>query len=576
MRSLLFLLLLPLTLAAQAPDLILHHGKIVAVDTPFSIHQAMAVTGSQISALGDDAKVLALRGEKTRVIDLAGHTVIPGLIDSHVHPTGASMFEFDHPIPEMNSIAEVLAHVRERAQVVKEGEWINLSQVFITRLNEQRYPTRAELDAAAPNHPVAFRTGPDCMLNSLALKLSGIDRNFQLPEGTPGKVEIDPQTGEPTGVLRNLRNLVKSSSTERKATEAERDTQLQALFADYNSVGLTTVSDRNAGFDDIAQYQRLRDKKSLTVRVRAMQGVGSSGPIEKIEQQIQSIARNPLHTTKDDWVRIIGIKMFLDGGMLTGSAYMRQPWGVSTIYGISDPEYRGVLFIPRERLLPMVRATVTSGLQYTAHSVGDGAVHQLLDVYTQLAEEGLPVRETRACITHSNFMSQEAVQQAAKLGVVLDIQPIWLYSDAHTLTKQFGYDRLRWFQPLHSIFAAGGIVGGGSDHMQKIGPRRSINQYDPFRGLATAITRRARGLEAPLHPEEALTREEALRFYTINNAKLLFLEDRTGSLEVGKLADFAVLDRDLLTCKEDEIVETKVLQTFVGGTEVYTRKAAAK
>jgi predicted amidohydrolase YtcJ len=574
-RSLL-LLLLPLTLAAQAPDLILHHGKIVAVDAPFSIHQAMAVGGSQIVALGDDAKILALRGEKTRVIDLAGHTVIPGLIDSHTHPVGAAMFEFDHPIPQMDSIAEVLAHVRERAQVVKAGEWINLSQVFITRLNEQRYPTRAELDAAAPNHPVAFRTGPDCMLNSLALKLSGIDRNFQLPPGTPGLVEKDPRTGEPTGVLRNLRNLVNSNTTERKPTEAERDARVQELFADYNSVGLTTISDRNAGFDDIALYERLRDQKGLTVRVRAMQGVGSTGPIEKIEQQIQSIARNPLHTTKDDWLQIIGIKMFLDGGMLTGSAYMRQPWGVSQIYSISDPEYRGVLFIPRERLLPMVRATVASGLQYTAHSVGDGAVHQLLDVYAQLAGEGLPVRETRACITHSNFMSQEAVQQAAKLGVVLDIQPIWLHSDAHTLYKQFGNDRLRWFQPLHSIFAAGGIVGGGSDHMQKIGARRSINQYDPFRGLATAITRRAVGLEAPLHPEEALTRAEALRFYTINNAKLLFLEDRTGSLEPGKLADFAVLDRDLLTCPEEEIVETKVLQTFVGGNEVYTRKTPTK
>jgi hypothetical protein len=248
---------------------------------------------------------------------------------------------------------------------------------------------------------------------------------------------------------------------------------------------------------------------------------------------------------------------------------MRKPWGVSKIYGITDPEYRGVLFIPRDRLLPMVRAAVTSGLQFTAHSVGDGAVTQLVDVYSQLAAEGLPVRETRACITHSNFMSEEAVHRAAELGVVEDIQPIWLYLDAHTLLKQFGNDRLRWFQPLHSIFAAGGIAGGGSDHMQKIGSLRSINPYNPFLGLATAVTRRPRGLDQPLHPEEALTREEALRFYTINNARILFCEDRVGSLERGKLADFAVLDRDLLTCPESEIAGTQVRRTYLGGKLVF-------
>ena len=127
------------------------------------------------------------------------------------------------------------------------------------------------------------------------------------------------------------------------------------------------------------------------------------------------------------------------------------------------------------------------------------------------------------------------------------------------------------FQPLRSIFAAGGMVGGGSDHMQKIGPMRSNNPYSPFLGLQTAITRRAKWHEGQLHPEEALTREQALRFYTINNAKLLFKEDRTGSLEPGKLADLAVLDTDILTCPEDKIVATQVLRTYVGGKLVYSR-----
>jgi hypothetical protein len=261
--------------------------------------------------------------------------------------------------------------------------------------------------------------------------------------------------------------------------------------------------------------------------------------------------------------------------MLTGSAYMRQPWGVSEIYSIKDPNYRGVLFIPKERLVAMVRTAVESGLQFTAHSVGDGAVHALLDAYADV-DKDLPVRKTRPCISHSNFMSREAVEQAARLGVMVDIQPAWLYLDAHTLAKQFGYDRLRYFQPLHSLFEAGVIAGGGSDHMQKIGSLRSVNFYNPFLGMATAITRQARLYERPLHTEEALTREQAIRFYTINNARVLGCEGKLGSLEPGKLADLIVLDTDLLTCPEKQIASAQVLRTYVGGKLVHQSSAAAR
>ena len=221
--------------------------------------------------------------------------------------------------------------------------------------------------------------------------------------------------------------------------------------------------------------------------------------------------------------------------------------------------------------MPIVRATVESGLQFTAHSVGDGAVHALLDAYEEVNEQ-TPVAPTRPCITHSNFMSREAIEQAARLGVVVDIQPAWLYLDTRTLAAQFGYDRLRYFQPLQSLFAAGVIAGGGSDHMQKIGSLRSINPYNPFLGMWVAVTRRAKGYEGRLHPEEALTREQAIRFYTINNARLLFLEDQVGSLEAGKLADFVVLDRDILTCPEDEIRETRALATYLDGKRVFERQ----
>ena len=562
---------LALPLSAAEADLILHRGKIATVDERFSLREALAVKDGKLLAVGTSAEVLKLKGPRTEVVDLQGRLVIPGLMDSHVHPTGAAMTEFDHPVPDMESIADVLAYLRGRAQVVPEGEWISLSQVFITRLREQRYPTRAELDSVAPKHPLIYSTGPDASLNSLAMKLSGIDRDFKVTDGGSGFAERDPQTGEPTGILRNCSRYVKTKSSAKPATAVEQAARLKHLFADYNAVGITAICDRNASVGSIEQYRKLRDAGELTVRVSCSQGVGSLGKLEAITDNIRAVAKNPLHLQRDDWLHIIGIKMFLDGGMLTGSAYMRQPWGVSQIYAITDPEYRGVRFIPKDRLVPMVRAAVESGLQFTAHSVGDGAVHGLLEVYDELAKEGLPIRQTRASVTHCNFMSREAVETAARLGVVVDIQPAWLYLDTRTLVKQFGYDRLRYFQPLRSIFAAGGMVGGGSDHMQKIGPMRSNNPYSPFLGLQTAITRRAKWHEGQLHPEEALTREQALRFYTINNAKLLFKEDRTGSLEPGKLADLAVLDTDILTCPEDKIVATQVLRTYVGGKLVYSR-----
>jgi predicted amidohydrolase YtcJ len=168
-------------------------------------------------------------------------------------------------------------------------------------------------------------------------------------------------------------------------------------------------------------------------------------------------------------------------------------------------------------------------------------------------------------------MSRAAIDQAARLGVAVDIQPAWLYLDTRTLVAQFGLDRLRYFQPLHSLFAAGVLAGGGSDHMQKIGSLRSINPYNPFLGMWVAITRRAKGYEGQLHPEEALSREQAIRFYTINNARLLFLEDRIGSLEAGKQADFVVLDRDLVTCPEDQIKDARVLNTYLDGKRVFER-----
>ncbi|MEX2302395.1 MAG: amidohydrolase [Bryobacterales bacterium] len=552
-----------------SPTQVYHNGNIVTVDPQFRSVEAIAVRDDTILAAGTDEEILALAGSGTERIDLDGKTVLPGLMDSHSHAPSAAMYEFPQPVPDMETIGDVLAYIQSRGDLLETGQWIQLSQVFITRLREQRYPTRAELDKAAPGNPVAFRTGPDASLNSLALSMSGIDKDFRVREGEPCRVERDA-AGEPTGILRNCSQYIQYRSIEREPSEQDRLDRLKELLADYNAVGLTSIVDADTSDSEVELYRKLRDRNELSCRTYMMLGVDASAPLNEIEARIQQAAQDPLHERSDMlWLR--GVKSYLDGGMLTGSAYMREPWGVSKIYSIQDPAYRGVLFIQPEKLYEIAKLALSNDLQFTAHSVGDGAVHNMIDAYTRINENDFPVRDRRPSITHANFMSAEAIQKMKELGVVANLQPDWLYLDGATLRKQFGDERLTYFQPYKTLFEQNVIVGGGSDHMQKIGSLRSINQYNPFLGMWITLTRQPRWTDEPLHTEQNLTREQAIRLYTINNAFLTFSEDRKGSLEPGKLADFIVLDRDILTCPLDEVKDIQVEQTYLGGKRIYMR-----
>lgn len=549
-------------------DAIFFNGRIVTVNANSDVAQAFAVRGDRLLAVGSDTEIRQLAGPQTQLHDLKGKMVLPGLIDSHVHAPDAAVFEWDHPIPEMQTVEEVLKYIRSRAEALPEGKWIVVSQIFVTRLTDQRFPTRYELDAVAPKHPVFFRTGPDGALNSLALELSGIHNNYVITDGEPGYLERDPKTNQLNGILRSCTRLVKAVDPRTKPTPEQRASQLEKLLRDYNSVGITSICDRLATDESIGLYESLLARDALTCRVFLSYSVDAQASMEDIATSIKKAANHPRHTYNNRlWLR--GVKIFLDGGMLTGSAYMRQPWGISSIYSINDPNYRGLLYVEASKLYQMSKLALENELQFTAHSVGDGAVDALIDAYQRIATNDFPVRDARPCITHCNFMSREAIDRMAHLGVVADLQPAWLLLDGKTLLKQFGQERTKFFQPYRSLIEAGVTVGGGSDHMQKIGSFRSLNPYNPFLGMWTAIVRIPRGEEQPLHENQKLSRYEAIRLYTLNNAYLTFEEKEKGSLEAGKLADFIVIDRDLLECPSDEIPSIQVLETYVGGAKVF-------
>ena len=564
--------LLFLALAADPADLIVHNAKVVTVDAKFSLTQAVAVRGGKIVAVGTDADVLKFKGANTRVLDAGGKTVMPGLYDSHTHPTGAALSEVGEPIPLLRSIVEVQDYVRRKAATIPEGKWIVIRYAFPTRLKEARFPTKAELDAAAPKHPVLYHAGPAGVANSEALRLSGVNKDTQNPSA--GQVVKDPVTGEPTGMLRNAYGVLKGvpGGGDDVTAEQKRDA-VKKLFRLYNEHGITSIADRNGSRGDLDLYLGFQKANELTVRVNVARGFSAGGSRDEIARRFEELpgkdGRGGPTGTGDEWVRIGPIKMFLDGGMLNGSAYMRKPWPKGDTYQVTQDDYRGLLFIQPEQLKVVVEEAAKRKWQVTAHTAGEGAMDVLLDAY-EFVDRLTPIKEMRYCITHANFPSAFNLERCKKLGVCADVQPAWLFKDGGTLLKVLGPERMRWFQPYKS-WLDHTTVGGGSDHMLRYDPLDSTNPWSPWLGIWVAVTRTLE--RGGVHePNEALTREQALRLYTINNAYLHREEGEKGSLEVGKLADLIVTDRDPLTCPADDLRDTKVLLTIVGGKVVFERK----
>jgi predicted amidohydrolase YtcJ len=565
--AILFSILLAVSPGAEVPDVIYYNGNIVTMSATQPRAQAIAIKGNRFLLAGSNAEIRKIAATETRQIDLHGRTVLPGLEDSHTHPITSALSERDGPIPVMNSIAEIQAYIRKQAAALPADRVIFVPKIYSTRLQDRRYPTREEIDKAAPGRLAMTDNGYASVLNSTLLAKLNITRDT--PQPSDGKIIKDAK-GEPTGLILGAPRLLSSLRQSRSASHEDRLKGLLAMQKAYNQVGMTSTIDRGQTMDGFRVYQELHDKKALTVRSYVTYLIDAKGATQQVREEI---ARIPWVTGHgDDWFRVGSLKTIADGGILIGTAYLREPYGTNTkIYGYDDPDYRGVLAVPRENLIEMAKQANKLGWQMTAHTTGGGATDALLDAY-EAADREQSIRNRRFTVTHGNFPNREAIARSAKLGVVFDCQPAWMYYDAPTLKDVFGPARSADWMPLRSLLDAGIVVAGGSDHMIRFDSRNAINPYNPFFEMWMAITRRTID-GATFHPEQAVTRLEALRMWTLNGAYLSFEEHSKGSIEPGKLADMVVISKDFLACPVDEIKDIEALVTVVDGKVVYGNPA---
>ncbi len=558
-------------------DLIFINGKVITMDNTFAIASAIAIKGSHILAVGSNKEVTALAGVNTKIIDLAGKSVIPGLIDAHTHMDGAAISELYQSIPAVTNVDDVLKAVSEKTKVLEKGTWIVIPKLFSTRLIELHWPSKDELDQVAPDHPVFLDGSYAAMVNSYALNASGINKDTH-DKG----VLVDEQSGEPTGIIRRSSFKLLNRKADPIPSRSERLDAVVALMGRYNQVGITSVNIRYAKPADILFYQDIVNQGRSSVRTnltfhQSTLGIENDDPMDVVRKKILALGFNTGYG--NEWVRVGPLKWQIDGGILTGTAYLREPWAkyfperVKDIFGITDPEYDGVPQITKEKLASFISLSEELGWDFTAHCTGGAGVDLMLDAYDQVRKLN-PATDRHFSIIHGNFYTPESIKKMKRLRVYADMQPAWFYKDADAIQYLLGDNWLQSFHPYRSMFEAEIVVNGGSDHMVKLDSYTSVNPYNPFLAMWSVITRKTeRG--STLVPNEAISRMQALTMYTINNAYLTSEQAIKGSLEAGKLADLAVISKDFLTCPVNEIKNIHAEITVTGGNIVFQKYGSA-
>lgn len=525
-------------------------GDIVTMNPEQPRAEAMGVVAGKIVAVGSESNVRAILGSVSQTRKIKG-TLVPGLIDTHNHMHWTGMQSRLVDLSQSRSISDIQSAIRAYAQAYPNDTWISSGSGWhVVNLQEQRYPTRQELDAACPDRPVYLpRVGHAAVANSMALDLAGIHLHTPDPEG--GKILRDSQ-GVPNGILMEppafefVARLVPPTSIK------DQEQALRNIQKRYHAAGLTGVMDPGVTPEMMRIYQSLWSRGELTVRSVLMPLADSNRPVEETLARISSSAMRT--GFGDAFLKLGGVKLFLDGGASLGTALMREPY----------PDERcncGIQVTPTETFRLIAKRCAEQGWSMGVHVVGGRAIDIALDVFSEINEE-IPLRDLRFSLIHA-YLWPEArnIQQAAKMGVTVATQCSMQYTFGPILLQRFGIAMMALATPVRSWLDGGVKVGGGSDS--------PVTPFEPLLGLWQARSRSIAGSEEPVGRLQAISGEEALALYTRDAAYLCFSEHERGMIKPGLLADFTVLSVNPVDCEPDALREAKVLGTAVGGVWVH-------
>jgi predicted amidohydrolase YtcJ len=529
---------------ALKPDRILYNGNIITLDPARPFVSALAVYGDRIAACGSDDDMLALAGANTRRDNLNGQTVIPGLTDAHLHWEMTSHALHQVNVFEVPTKAVAQERVAEFAKRVPNGDWLMGHGWFQDLWPDKAFPTAADLDQVASHHPVYLRakSGHAGWVNSAALRLCGVSASTPDPEG--GEIVRDAQ-GEPTGILlENAMGLVADRIPPPSPEQIAREMRVAQKLA--LASGMTGFHD----FDEpscLRGLQVLRERGELSLRV-----------LKHVNKQwLQAALDTGLRGGfGDTWIRIGALKIFADGALGPRTAAMIQPYD-------GEPTNFGIVTVDKEEMLELVSQASAAGLPSTIHAIGDRAVHDVLDVYTEVrrqeAARGETPAQRRHRIEHVQLIHPDDAGRLAELDVIASMQPLHATSDMDAANRYWGARSL-WSYNARLQIDRGARVAFGSDS--------PIEPFEPFKGIHAAITRQrpdgSPGADG-WYPDLRLTVDEALRGFTQGPAYASGLEHHLGMLREGYLADLVVLDRDPYRIPPADLLHVQVQATMVGG-----------